>query len=81
MVSEREQIKRERLIYEHKKLKERKKSGDKDYYIQEFWDILRQDGLKLSQSTLKRDLTDEFFNGKVEIYEDGPLKRIRLEGK
>lgn len=79
MVSEREKLKRQRQTYELKKLKERKKSGEKDYYVQEFWDVLRQDGLKLSQSTLKRDLTDEFFKGKVKIYEDGPLRRIKLE--
>ena len=79
MVSEREKNKRKRQDYELKKLKERKKAGKQDYYIQEFWDILRQEGMKLSQSTLKRDLTDDYFKGQIKIYDDGPLKRIKLE--
>lgn len=80
-MSEREKNKKNRQATELKKLQKRKKTGGKDYYVQELWDALRQDGLKISQSTLKRDLTDEFFKGQIKIYEDGPLKRIKLEGR
>ncbi len=68
------ELRNERIDYIRNLLRERTKSG-KDYFIQELVNETR-----IPRSTVERYLY-EYLDKEIEIYYEGPLKKIKYVGK
>lgn len=78
-MSIREKTREERIKVILKRIRERKESNKPDYFIQELVNDLMKDILGISRSTVERYLKGDKMKNYVSVYDDGPLRRIKLK--
>jgi len=78
-MSIREKTREERIKVILKKIKERKESNKPNYFIQELVNDLMKDMPGISRSTVERYIRGDKMKDYVSIYNDGPLRRIKLK--